>query len=53
MKSVDVNDKSYIDFSKESNNKDHKFKVDDHVRNENTKIFLLKNIFQIDLKNIL
>ena len=53
MKSVDVNDKSYIDFSKESNNKDHKFKVDDHARNENTKIFLLKNIIQIGLKNIL
>ena len=53
MKSVDVNNKSYIDFGKESNNKDHKFKVDDHVRNENIKIFLLKNIFQTGLKNIL
>ena len=32
MKPVDVKDNSYIDFKKEFNNKDPKFKVGDHVR---------------------
>ena len=32
MKPVDVKDNSYIDFKKEVNNKDPKFKVGDHVR---------------------
>ena len=32
MKPVDVKDNTYIDFKKEINNKDCKFKVDDHVR---------------------
>ena len=40
MESVDVKDNKYIDFSKEVNNKDPKFKVDDHVR-----ISKYKNIF--------
>ena len=31
MKPVDVKDNVYIDFSKEVNNKDSKFKVGDHV----------------------
>ena len=31
MKPVDVKDKIYIDFCKEVNNKDPKFKVGDHV----------------------
>ena len=31
MKPVDVKDNVYIDFSKEVNNKDSKFKVSDHV----------------------
>ena len=39
-KPVDVKDKTYIDFSKEVNNKDSKFKVGDHVR-----ISKPKNIF--------
>ena len=40
MKPVDVKDNTYIDFKKEVNDKDHKFKVGDHVR-----ISKYKNIF--------
>ena len=32
MKSVDIKSNTYINSSKEVNDKDHKFKVDDHVR---------------------
>ena len=32
MKSVDVKDNTYIDFKKEVNDKDPKFKVGDYVR---------------------
>ena len=32
MKPVDVTYNTYIDFKKENNNKDPKYKVDDHVR---------------------
>ena len=40
MKPVDVKDKTYIDFKKEVNDKDAKFKIGDRVR-----IFKYKNIF--------
>ena len=40
MKPVDVKDNAYIDFNKEVNDKDPKFKVGDHVR-----ISKYKNIF--------
>ena len=40
MKPVDVKDNTYTDFKKEVNNKDPKFKVDDHVS-----ISKYKNIF--------
>ena len=40
MKPVDVKDNTYIDFKKEINNKDPKFKVGDYVR-----ISKYKNIF--------
>ena len=40
MKPVDVKDNTYVDPSKEANNKDPKFKVGDHVR-----ISTQKNIF--------
>ena len=40
MKPVDVKDNTYIDSSKEVNDKDPKFKVDDHVS-----ISKYKNIF--------
>ena len=32
MKPVDVKDNTYIDFKKEVNDKDPKFKIGDHVR---------------------
>ena len=40
MKPIDVKDNTYIDFGKEVNDNDPKFKVDDHVR-----ILKYKNIF--------
>ena len=40
MKPVDVEDNTYIDFKKEVNDKDPKFKVDNHVR-----VSKCKNIF--------
>ena len=40
MKPVDLKDNTYIDFEKECNNKDPKFKIGDHVR-----ISKYKNIF--------
>ena len=40
LKPIDVKDNTYIDFKKESNDKDPKFKVGDHVR-----ISKYKNIF--------
>ena len=42
MKPVDVKDNTYIDFGKEVNDNDPKFKVGDHVRNRNIKTYLLK-----------
>ena len=41
MKPADVNNNTYIDFEKEVNNKDPKFKIGDHVRISKYKIFLL------------
>ena len=40
IKSFDAKDNTYIDFKKEINNKDHKFKGDDYIR-----ISKYKNIF--------
>ena len=48
MKPVDVKDNTYIDFKKEVNDKDSKFKVGDHVR-----ISKYKNIYQTGLKKYL
>ena len=45
MKPADVKDNTYIDFEKEVNNKDPKFKIGDHLRISkflNIKTFLLK-----------
>ena len=53
MKPVDVKDKTYIDFKKEVNDKDPKFKVRDHVRISKYKIFLLKDTHQTSLKKFL
>ena len=42
MKPIDVKDNSYIDFTKEVNDKEPKFKVDDHVRISKYKIIFAK-----------
>ena len=42
MKPVDVKDNTYIDFKKEVNDKDPKFKVGDHVRISKYKNILAK-----------
>ena len=42
MKFIDVKDNTYIDFSKEVNNNDLKFKVGDHVRISKYKNILAK-----------
>ena len=44
---------TYIDSSKEINDKDHKFKISDIVRISNIKIFLQKVKLQIVLKRLL
>ena len=49
MKPVDVKDNTYIDFEKEVNNKDAKFKIGDHVRISKYKNILLKDTCQIGL----
>ena len=42
MKPINVKDNTYIDFGKESNDKDPKFKVGDHVRISNYKCIFAK-----------
>ena len=53
MKPVDVKDNTYIDFKKEVNDKDPKFKAGDRVRISKYKMFLLKDTHQIGLKKFL
>ena len=42
MKPADVKDNTYVDFKKEANDKDPKFKVGDHVRSSKCKIVFAK-----------
>ena len=53
MKLVDVKSSTYIDSSKDINNKDHKFKVGVLLEYQNIKPFLQKATFQIGLKKCL
>ena len=53
MKPVNVTDNTYIDFKKEINDKDPKFKVGDYVGFQNTRIFLLKNTHRTGQKKFL
>ena len=53
IKPTDAKDNTYIDFGKEVNDNDLKFKVGDHVRISKYKNILLKAILQIDLKKFL
>ena len=42
MKSVDVKSSTFIDFDKENNKKDTRFKVSDHEEYQNIKMFFEK-----------
>ena len=53
MKPVDAKDNTYIDFEKEVNDKNPKFKVGDHVKILKIEIFLLKDANQIGQKKFL
>ena len=53
MRPVDVKDNTYINFEKEVNNKDPKFKVGDCVRISKYKNIFAKDTCQIDLKKYL
>ena len=48
MKPVDVKDDSFTEYNEESNEKDPKFKVGDHIRiSKNLKMYLLKDVHLI------
>ena len=47
MESAYVKTKTYIDFGIKHNDKDTKFKVDDHVRISNTEVLLQRAALQI------
>ena len=53
MRPIKIKDNTYFDCIKEVNNKDPKFKVDEHVRISKYKTFLLKDILQIGQKRFL
>ena len=53
IKPVEVKDNTYIDFNKEVNDKESKFKVGDHVRISKNKNIFLKDTHQIGLKKFL
>ena len=53
MKPIDVQDSTYIDFSKEVNGKNPKFKVGGHVRISKYKIIFAKGYTPIGLKKFL
>ena len=50
MKPVDVEDKTFIDFGKENNDKDPSFKLVIMEEYQSAKTFLLKDILPIGLK---
>ena len=53
MKPIDIKDNTYVDSKKEVNNKDPKFKAEDHVRISKYKNILQKDTHQIGLKKFL
>ena len=53
MKPADVKDYTYIDFNKEVNDKDPKFKIGDYARTSKYKNIVLNDILQIGLKKSL
>ena len=53
MKPIHVTDDSYAEYNENPNKRDPKFKVGDHVRISEYKIFLLKDMLQIGQKKFL
>ena len=53
MKPMDVKSNSYAEYNVDSNEKDPKLNIDDHVIISNTKTFLLKDILLIGQKKSL
>ena len=53
MKPIDVKSDSFAEYNEESNEKDPKFKVGDHVRILSTKIFLLNDMLLFGVKKCL
>ena len=53
MKPIDVKSDSYAEHNVDSNEKDLKYKVGDHVRNSSKNFFLLNDILQIGQKKSL
>ena len=51
MKPIDVKNNPFVEYNLESNEKDPKFKVNDHVRI--SKIYLLKDMYLIGVKKSL
>ena len=51
MKPIDVKNNPFVEYNLESNEKDPKFKVNDHVRI--SKIYLLKGMYLIGVKKSL
>ena len=53
MKPIDVKSNSYAEYNVDSNEKEPKLNIDDHVIISNTKTFLLKDILLIGRKKSL
>ena len=53
MKPIDVKSDFYAEYNEESNEKDPKFELGDHVRISKYKIFLLKDMLQTGVKKFL
>ena len=53
MEPIYAKSDSYAEYNVDSNEKDPKFEIGDHVRISNTKIFLLKGLLLIGLEKFL
>ena len=53
IKPADVKSSTYLDFNKENNKEDPKFRVGDHVGYQNKKMFLQNFSFQIGVEKLL
>ena len=53
MKPINGTSDSYVEYNEDSNEKDPKFKVRDHVEFQNAKTFMLKDTLQIGQRKFL